>query len=227
MLLMEEMPVILKGTPQGILMQPKVDSWTRVLAALEHALADSGTFFRGGRVIVELGPRPLAEDDLLAMRRILDAYDLELWAVLTEDEAVQRTIRAYGIRTRLPGTTAPPQEAESVAGCGDAMFVQRNLRSGQRVQFPGHVTVLGDVHAGAEVIAGGNVIVWGHVRGMVHAGALGDESCSVCALELTPSQLRIASYIGRTPDGRRRKVSPEIARVRDGQIVAEPWTARG
>ncbi|HEX7008861.1 MAG TPA: septum site-determining protein MinC, partial [Phycisphaeraceae bacterium] len=75
---------------------------------------------------------------------------------------------------------------------GEAALVQRTLRSGQVVRHQGHLTVLGDVNPGAEVIAGGSVVVWGRVRGTVHAGALGDRSAQICALELAPTQLRIA-----------------------------------
>jgi len=75
------------------------------------------------------------------------------------------------------------------------------------------------------VIAGGDVIVWGHLRGIVHAGAMGDTARCVCALDLSPTQLRIGSHIARPPeDKRRRKVTrPERAFVNDDQIVAERW----
>ena len=76
-----------------------------------------------------------------------------------------------------------------------------------------------------EIIAGGDIVVWGKLRGTVHAGALGNQDAIVCALDLAPTQLRIGSHITRSPDDRRRKPRPETARVRDGQIIAEPWGA--
>jgi septum site-determining protein MinC len=66
------------------------------------------------------------------------------------------------------------------------------------------------------------VVVWGHLRGMVHAGAEGDDSAVVCALDLSPTQLRISDKIAVTPK-RRGKPQPEIARLQDGQVIAEPW----
>jgi septum site-determining protein MinC len=103
------------------------------------------------------------------------------------------------------------------------LIVRRTLRSGQSLRHPGSVAVIGDVNPGAEIIAGGDIVVWGRLRGTVHAGALGNESAIVCALDLAPTQLRIAGRISRSPDDRRRKARPEFARVRDGQIIAEPW----
>jgi septum site-determining protein MinC len=82
--------------------------------------------------------------------------------------------------------------------------------------------VIGDVNPGAEIIAGGNIVIWGRLRGTVHAGAQGDEDAIVCALDLSPTQLRIADQISITPPQRRRP-KPEIARLEDGKVIAEPW----
>jgi septum site-determining protein MinC len=58
---------------------------------------------------------------------------------------------------------------------------------------------------------------------MVHAGVMGDENAVVCALDMTPTQLRIAGRIVISPPDKRRKPKPEVALVRDGQIVVESW----
>jgi septum site-determining protein MinC len=87
------------------------------------------------------------------------------------------------------------------------------------------VVVIGDANPGSEIVAGGDVVVWGRLRGMVHAGAEGDDSAVVCALDLDPTQLRIAGQIAVTPK-RRSKPQPEIARLVDGQVVAEPWSVK-
>jgi septum site-determining protein MinC len=61
---------------------------------------------------------------------------------------------------------------------------------------------------------------------MVHAGAEGNEEAVVCALDLAPTQLRIAGHIAITPQ-RRGKAQPEMARLREGKVVAEPWNPKG
>jgi septum site-determining protein MinC len=104
------------------------------------------------------------------------------------------------------------------------VLLRRTLRSGQAVHHDGHVVILGDVNPGAEVVASGDVLVWGRLRGLVHAGASGDETARVCALQLNPTQLRIGEHIARPPEeNRRRSVIPEVARVVNGQIVVEAW----
>ncbi len=81
---------------------------------------------------------------------------------------------------------------------------------------------MGDVNSGAEIVAGGSIIVWGRLRGVVHAGAQGDENAVVCALELAPTQLRIAGEIAVSPK-KQGKSQPEVARLQDGNLTAEPW----
>ena len=107
---------------------------------------------------------------------------------------------------------------------GGAVLVRRTLRSGQTVRHTGHIVVIGDVNPGAEIIAGGDVVVWGRLRGTVHAGAGGDDDAVVCALVLAPTQLRIGSHIARSPGGEPgRRILPEVASVQGDQIVAKPW----
>ncbi len=104
------------------------------------------------------------------------------------------------------------------------IMVQRTIRSGQRVFYPGNVVVLGDVNPGGEIVAGGNIIVMGAFRGVAHAGAMGDKKAIVAALRLEPSQLRIAGYITRAPEGDFSTLrQPEIARVQDGVVIIEQY----
>jgi septum site-determining protein MinC len=86
------------------------------------------------------------------------------------------------------------------------------------------VVVLGDVNPGAEIIAEGNVMIWGRLRGMVHAGAKGNRSSVICALELSPTQLRIAEEVSAALEPRESS-RPEIARInKDGKLQAEFWS---
>jgi septum site-determining protein MinC len=64
--------------------------------------------------------------------------------------------------------------------------------------------------------------VWGRLRGVVHAGAQGNRDAVVCALDLSPTQLRIANEIAISPS-RGEKPQPEIVRLKDGHLQAEPW----
>ncbi len=105
------------------------------------------------------------------------------------------------------------------------LLIRRTLRSGQRVRFYGNVVILGDVNPGAEITAGGDIVVMGWLRGLAHAGAEGDDQATVSAFRLNPTQLRIANFIGRAPDQGEAVLPdlPEFAEVRDGQLVIDRW----
>jgi septum site-determining protein MinC len=124
-----------------------------------------------------------------------------------------------GIATRAAqqrsASNAPSNEAET------GLLVHRTLRSGQVLQHHGHVTLIGDVNPGAEVVASGSIVVWGRLRGTAHAGAMGDTSAVICALELAPTLLRIADALARTPGS--QPVGPEMAHITPKGIEVEPW----
>ena len=105
------------------------------------------------------------------------------------------------------------------------LHVHRTLRSGASIRFEGDVLMFGDVNPGAQVVAAGNVIVLGAIKGLVHAGATGDEDCFILGFDLKPTQIRIGRKIAVPParEGA-RTAHHEIARVADGQIVIEPYT---
>jgi septum site-determining protein MinC len=175
---------------------------------------------------LDVGDLSLVEDDLRTVRDLLMHHDVTLHAVVSQSPETEAAAQALGLvidlgldRRPIP---EPPAEVVELQPA-EAMLWQRTLRSGQSIRHPGHVIVVGDVNPGAEIVAGGHVLVWGRLRGTVHAGATGDEDALICALDMSPTQLRIAGHISRSPDERRRDAAPEVAAVRDGQIVAMPW----
>ena len=162
------------------------------------------------------------------MRNALSERGLILWAVLSNSPTTEQTAQSLGMATRLnkplAERDAKPLDT-SVQSGEQAVLIHRTLRSGYSLHYNGHVVVIGDINPGAEVIASGDVVVWGRLRGMVHAGAGGNIDALVCALDLAPTQLRIADQIAITPQ-RRGKPQPEMARLKDGQVVAEAWNTQ-
>jgi septum site-determining protein MinC len=226
-------PITIKGIRQGLLVtlvEGANQDWTVELDALEGRLGASPSFFRGGRVALDVGARELSRSEIEKARALLDRHQVELWAVVSASQATEKAAQELGlvIDLGLPSASGPEAAPEEEAAPSiEGLVVQRTLRSGQSLRHPGHVVVIGDVNPGAEVVAGGHIVVWGRVRGLVHAGALGDEEAVICALDLAPMQLRIAGHIARSPEDRGRTPVPEMAAVRDDQIVAEPWHGFG
>ena len=77
----------------------------------------------------------------------------------------------------------------------ETKFYKTSLRCGQKVEFEGSIAILGDVNAGAEVIAEENIIVLGELRGLAHAGAKGNREAIIAANKIDCPQIRIADKI--------------------------------
>jgi septum site-determining protein MinC len=177
---------------------------------------------------VDVGNHILHAAEMGMLRDRLSSMDINLWAVLSNSPTTEQTAQVLGLATRL-FTPRPDRVIKPSGGAhpdGEpAILVQRTLRSGMRVSYQGNIVVVGDVHPGAEIIASGSVVVWGRLRGTVHAGAEGDQKALVCALDLRPTQLRIANKVSITPD-RHGKSHPEVAHIDQDQVVADPWDTR-
>ncbi len=218
--------VNIKGVKEGLLVTVGDGDWSEASRTLLEKLLEKQDFFRGARLVLQLGGRSLGAADLGKLRDDLGDLQINLWTVLSESALTENAAKALGLEVSLPKPqSALPPDLPPISPSEDgsqAILVDHTLRSGKSVRFPGHVIVLGDVNAGAEVVAGGNIIVWGRVRGTVQAGSEGDVTAVICALDLAPTQLRIANAIATSPK-RRGKPEPEIARIKDRQIVAERW----
>ncbi len=215
----------IKGVRDGLLVTLPEGAWENVRADLLATIDARGDFFRGARLVLQVEDRPLGAAELGSLRASLAERQAALWVVLSSLPSTRAAAADLGLQTSLSPAPAVEEEDEDESPESEwaqAVFLQRTLRSGQSVRHPGHVVVLGDVNPGAEIIAGGHVLVWGRVRGVVHAGAGGDASATVAALDLAPTQLRIAGHIAVSPK-RRGAVRPEVALIRDGHLVAEPW----
>jgi septum site-determining protein MinC len=133
----------------------------------------------------------------------------------------QRRHRGPGPRRK---TDAPPLVAVAerptapAAAEPSVLYHRGTLRGGQSLANVGHVVVVGDVNPGAELVAGGDILVFGALRGVAHAGAQGDRSARVYALVLEPTQLRIATTIAAGME-RTGPHEPEEAFL-DGERIA-------
>lgn len=77
----------------------------------------------------------------------------------------------------------------------ETKFHKGSLRSGQRLEFEGSLVIIGDVNAGAEVIASENIVILGILRGLAHAGAKGNKDAIIEASEIEALQIRIADIV--------------------------------
>ena len=229
---MQEELIAIKGVNDGLLIAlSPTEKWQMVTDHLAARIDEKADFFAGANITIALGARPVPKYELSSLKALLERRGLSLSLVQSESETTRKSATALQVATENSNarpaqtSTAPtPQETAPVnpeeTGTYGTLF-RRTLRSGRTIHSEGHIVVYGDVNPGAKVIAAGDIIIWGKLRGYVHAGAMGDESALVCALDMSPSQLRIAGHLVTSPPGKRGNVMPEVAFVRDGQIIVE------
>jgi len=223
---MEADKIEVKGIKNGLLIEISDGDWEEQEKALISHIDANEAFFKGAKLVLDVGGRPLKSPQLSSLRGELSDREIKLKAVLSSSLVTERASQDLGLEIKIDLSSHQEEKTtiDSSLDGDEAVFLERTLRSGHKVSHPGHIVVLGDVNPGAELIAGGNIIVWGRLRGVVHAGAGGDEDAVVCALDLSPTQLRIADKISISPP-RKGKPKPEIASLEEGQVSARDWKA--
>jgi septum site-determining protein MinC len=214
--------VQIKGIRDGLLATFADAAWEDQCSALITQIDERPAFFQGARLAIDVGTQVLKVNNLVSLRDRLSERNVALWAVLGESPVTEHTSQLLGLATRI-SRPRPEEQKHTDVSEDTALFITKTLRSGKRVEFPGNVVVLGDVNAGAEIVADGHVVVWGRVRGMIHAGAKGDRSAIICALDLSATQLRIADEVSAMLKPQKNP-KPEVARINEeGSLQSELW----
>lgn len=230
-------PITIRGRGDGLVVELGKGSWSDILAALDYRLQQSASFFRNARVAIDLGARTTSEAELESLLELLQKRSMILGAVRTSAESTFQAGLSLGLTTSLESEEGTPVAEAAPAATNTpegAYFVYRGyLRSGHHLYRPENILVIGDVNPGAEVVSEGDILVWGRLRGVAHAGSNGNSRAIVAALDMEPTQLHIAEAGVIRPDARpgqgkwfwRRSETrrPEIARIHNQVIVIEEW----
>ncbi|MBD3883838.1 septum site-determining protein MinC [Phormidium tenue FACHB-886] len=218
---LQEVPhVRLKGEGGRLLLllPPEADvpvplTWIELSQQLKHRLRAGERFWQ-----------PQTPVHLIARDRLLDVRQLqEIADILTEAQLQLKRIYTSRRQTAVTAVTAGfSVEQQSPVGLlhssaegkalAEPLYLQTTLRSGIEIRHPGSVIVLGDVNPGSSIIADGDVLVWGALRGVAQAGAAGNARCVIMALRMEPTQIRIADFVARAPEAP-APANPEIAYV--------------
>jgi septum site-determining protein MinC len=208
-------PVQIKANREGFTLVPDpAASFDSVVAFLEQRLGESRDFFRHADMTLDLRDWPLSTAQISRLHGLL----------VTRGRVRVVEVKLAGdlnlLLDRPALRKAPPPRFETPPAAGDAPLIIKNTcRSGTRIVSHSDCVILGDVNPGAEVLAVGDVIIFGNLRGVAHAGATGDRSARIWALSIEPNQIRIADIVAVPPKG--GKPTPrrfEIAEIQDNVI---------
>lgn len=216
-----ENSVIFKGGRDGIVViLDKEASFTDIKTIFIQKLQDAKHFFNGAKVSIRFKGRTLSPNQKEELMEILAGQDIVNISYLHEFETNEDS---DATKQNLPWFVN-----EIAVDASMTKYHVGILRSGQCIEYPGSVVIIGDVNPGAQVLAGGNIIVLGTLKGMVHAGKdLETYRPFVMALEMEPVQIGIGNIIARSPDKdyskkQNKTESSLIAYLRNDQIYIEP-----
>ena len=229
--------ISIKGRADGISIDVGAGSWRMLMSQLRNRLHQASGFFRGGTVTLNIGDRNLTVEEITLISEALAEHGMALKVIHSTSEETCQSATALGIATKLERSEGPIAQSTLTNHEELEHFVYRgNLRSGQILRRAETILVLGDVNPGAQIVSDGDVVVWGRLRGIAHAGSSGDTNAIISGLSMEPTQLRIAEAVAILPESQERRSlfgirkrnpelapRPEVAYLSDNQIVIEPW----
>lgn len=214
----------IKGNPYGITLRLDSEaSFEEILVELDEKLKSSARFFRNANLALKVEKRSITEEE---EETLIDHIEriAEVKVACIMDESKETTEyyqsmleEAERIKQELLNmeeleTTEVSQEQDKTWETimqkenAQGQFYKGTLRSGQVVESGSSIIVLGDVNPGAKVVANGNIVVLGSLKGYAFAGAAGNDTAFVVALEMKPMQIRIGQYFAVDTGKRERKL---------------------
>ncbi|GAA0177353.1 septum site-determining protein MinC [Clostridium sediminicola] len=198
--------LIIKGNKDGlnaVIDMNKYRDFQDMLETLTLKLSNGKKFYKGSTLKITADLKQLNERNIINLKKVLFEEFLIKDCIL-EDKKEKSKRSFSGVYE------------------GRTKFIRKSVRSGQIIQYNGNLVIVGDVNPGAEVYAGGNIMVFGALKGNVHAGFNGNSKAIVVAFSLQPQILDIAGKLTIAPDGEKPGY-PEIAKIKGDTIVVEPY----
>ncbi len=206
--------VIIKGNKYGIIVVLNPDlPFEDLKLLIAEKFRESSKFFENAKMAISFEGRTLSNEE---QREVLDIIgentEMHIVCVLENDTEKEDTFKKT-VEQKL-------MELSNNTG----QFYKGILRSGASLEFETSVIIIGDVNHGARVVSKGNIIVLGALKGNAFAGATGNTNSFVVALDMNPTQIRIADTIARAPDKPVKQEAKEakIAFLEEGNIYIEP-----
>lgn len=231
-----------RGTRQGILMSIKEDEpFGKIMDELKNRIDSELDFFGKSSISLDLGWREMDEYDMDELLYYLQKNGIKLMGIISTSLNTRKIAESRGLkviigRLGLAGhhgrkksimqkkAVARPQARTSAPGmkmpAGETLFIKKTIRSGQVIEHPGNFVIMGDVNPGAEVRAGGDIVIVGTLRGIAHAGLNPEyKSASISAFRFQPTQIRIKDKIeSRFDRSITRHKKPVTAILDNGKI---------
>ena len=210
--------ILIKGNKDGInttIHMNKFDCFEDMLLVLIKKLSRGKHFYKGTTLILRIDLKlinkkqvEILQETLLTKIELKDIVleDIEQETEKSNEKVIEKDIKVF-----------------SGVNEGKTKFIRKTVRGGECIDYSGNIIIIGDINSGAEVYAAGNVIVLGRIKGKVSAGTNGNAKAVIAAFLLQPEMLKIASVIAMSPDDIEKPRYPELAKIKNGSIIVEPY----
>lgn len=205
--------IIIKGNKSGLIAEinmHKFSDFTEMLDLLIARLSKGKRFYRKSTLTINTSLNLINDKDIEHLKKVL-LEEIEIEDIIWQDDNVKENEKE--------------KEKKTFSGVyeGKTKFLRKTVRGGQSIRYNGNIVIIGDINSGAEVTAAGNIIVLGAIKGNVSAGANGNTKAIIAAFSLQPEILKISNIVTLSPDDSEEPEYPEVAKVKDGAIIVEPY----
>jgi septum site-determining protein MinC len=201
-------------------------AWPEVTQQLKQRLQAEARHWKSNTAVHLIArDRLLSAQQLQDIADILETAKLQLRRVYTSrrQTAITAATAGYSVEQHVAVSNLKPTPVEAGQAMAEPLVLCMTLRSGVEVRHNGTVVIIGDLNPGSSVIAEGDILIWGRLRGLAHAGLKGNVQARIMALQMEPAQLRIADFVARGPANPPQQLCPEVAYVNSqGRISIAP-----
>lgn len=205
---MGEDKIVIKGNKDGLNVVIDMNvfkDFDEMLEILIEKLSRGRRFYKGCTLKITIDLKYISERELRNLKTIL--FEEFLIQDCIFEDSVEKTNKVFsGIYE------------------GRTKFLRKTIRSGQVINYPGNIIIIGDVNPGSEIYAAGNVMVFGTLKGDVHAGVTGNDKAMIAAFRLQPKIIQIANTMTRAPENDEKPEYPEVAKIKGNTIIVEPYS---
>jgi septum site-determining protein MinC len=175
-----------------------------VIEELQAKLPKLRDFYQSSKIPIRVTGRLFTESEIETIKKIInDEIDVEV---------------KFDDVSDLLGLHAIKKTFETKTEISETKYITNSIRSGQKEEYTGSIVIFGDVNAGAEVIAGGNIAILGTLRGLAHAGANGNTMAVISANAIDITQVRIANLVKEIEI---KTDKCPICKIKDNNIVIQ------
>ncbi len=199
--------MLLKGISDGILIE--IADLDKDIIELKEKLENKKFFSGNVEFVIKSRDKKYYKEIL----KLVEEFGHTLYIIKSEESNLEEK------KSEVKSEVEPEVKLEEISKEEKVTVVKKTLRSGQRFEFDGTVILMGDLNAGAELFADGDVYIFGRARGVVHAGRGGDRTREIVALSLEMSHIRIADLFAKSDEKKEEGLVAERANIGDSGVI--------